>query len=143
MSKTQVHKPLIKLLAEASQRERETLVKSLEAQGFPGVAAAQVRLLELLLAGPQHIQALAQASGTTKQFCAREVKKLHAQQLVLLAASRQDQRVTLVSLAARGRRLLEVVAREKRARDAAMEKVLGKAGAVSLRRLLGLLVDAP
>ncbi len=136
-------RPLLTLLTLATQRERDALVRALQAHGFDGIALPEVRLLAELKAEPRSIQALADATATTKQYCAREVTKLEEAGFVSRAASAGDRRMILVSLRARGRRLLDATRAAKHALDAAVARRLGNQEARTLRRLLARLLDEP
>jgi DNA-binding MarR family transcriptional regulator len=141
MSTNEDPRPLLTLLSLATQRERATLVAALSARGFDDIALPGARLLAALREGDASIQTLADATDTTKQFCAREVQKLATARYVRLATSKEDRRVTLVSLAPRGHDLLEASRATKRELDQTVSKKLGAQNARTLRRLLARLVD--
>src|SRR5690349_4157492 len=119
MSSNEDERPLLTLLSLATQQERETLVRTLAARGFDDIALPGARLLGALREGEASIQALAEATSTTKQFCAREVQKLVQGRYVQVATPDADRRVSLVSLLARGRSLLAASGSAKRDLDAA------------------------
>lgn len=130
-------RPLLTLLSIAAQRQRERLLVALEARGFEGIAMPEMRLLkELDHRGPSSIQALADATETTKQFCAREVKKLERGDYVVITSNEGDRRVTLVAIGPNGRRLLDVIDDVKSELDSAIEQKLGDERADELRALL-------
>ncbi|AKV02642.1 hypothetical protein AKJ09_09305 [Labilithrix luteola] len=136
-------RPLLTLLSIAAQRQRERLLVALEARGFEGIAMPEVRLAkELEQRGPSSIQTLADATETTKQFCAREVKKLERGGYVVSKASQGDRRVTLVGLAPKGQRLLEAVHDVKSELDGGIAEKLGGPNATRLRTLLERLVES-
>ncbi len=132
--------PLLTLLSAVAQAERDALVAALERRGFSGVAMPAIRLIAEVAAAERSIQALADATGTTKQFCGREVARLKKQGYLAIAPSPDDKRATSVSLAARGKKLLEAVRQAKRELDAAMLRRLGAADVERLRRMLTRLV---
>ena len=141
MSSNEDARPLLTLLSLATQRQREILVKALSARGFDDIALPGARLLAALREGESSIVSLAATTGTTKQFCAREVQKLVQGAYVQAVVSAVDRRVSLVSLAQRGRALLDASGSAKKELDAAIRKQLGDAGARALRGLLVRLVD--
>lgn len=117
------------------------MVVSLRARGFEKIGLPEMRLVgELKVRGPSSIQALADATGTTKQFCAREVKKLEGEGYVVLEPSPDDKRVTLVTLGPAGRRLMSATHEVKIEHDASIARRLGAANARALRQLLEELV---
>jgi DNA-binding MarR family transcriptional regulator len=136
-------RPLLTLLNMAAQRERDALVRALVARGFAGIGLPEVRLLAELGEEARSIKALAAATATTKQYCGREVKKLAGEGYVSMAESTGDRRVILVSLRARGRRLLDAARVAKHELDGAVARRLGGKDAHALRRLLVRLVDGP
>lgn len=136
-------RPLLTLLSIAAQRQRESLLAALEARGFEGIAMPEMRLLkELDHRGPSSIQALAVATETTKQFCAREVKKLERGGYLVITSNEGDRRVTLVAIGSNGRRLLEVINDVKSELDSVIEAKLGDESAEELRSLLERLVES-
>jgi DNA-binding MarR family transcriptional regulator len=135
--------PLLSLLSRATEHERRALVAELAERGFDDVGLAGARLLARLADGPASIQALAAASGTTKQFAAREVKKLERAGYVSVAASPNDGRATSVTLARRGRRLLEESRQVKLALTARVKRRLGARALATLERLLVALTATP
>lgn len=137
---TDDERPLLTLLSLATNLERARLITSLTADGFDDIALPGARILGVLRAGPSSIQALAEATETTKQFAAREVQKLDRARYVTVSPSPDDKRATVVQLAPRGRRLLEASHRIKHALDQAVARKLGERDAASLRRLLERLV---
>lgn len=138
---TQDDRPLLTLLSLATNAERARLVRELADRGFDDVALAGARLIATVAAGPKSIQALAEATETTKQFTAREVRKLVAARYVATAPSPEDGRVTLVRIEPRGRKLLDASREAKRALDADAAKKLGARELSTLRKLLARLVD--
>jgi DNA-binding MarR family transcriptional regulator len=139
MSSADEDQPLLTLLNAVTQRQRDALVAALTRRGFAGVALPGVRLLAELTQGARSVQALADATATTKQFCAREVKRLAQGGYVTLANSVEDRRVTLVLLTTTGRRLMAAVRQAKRELDGVIAQRLGAADARTLRRLLARL----
>jgi DNA-binding MarR family transcriptional regulator len=139
MSSADEDQPLLTLLNAVTQRQRDALVAALTRRGFAGVALPAVRLLAELTQGARSVQALADATATTKQFCAREVKRLAQGGYVTLANSVEDRRVTLVLLTTTGRRLMAAVRQAKRELDGVIAQRLGAADARTLRRLLARL----
>lgn len=135
--------PLLSLLSRATEHERRALVTELAERGFDDVGLAGARLLARLADGPTSIQELAAASGTTKQFAAREVKKLERAGYVSVAASPSDGRASSVALARRGRRLLEVSRRTKLTLAARARQRLGARDLATLERLLVALTATP
>ncbi|AKU95431.1 Transcriptional regulator, MarR family [Labilithrix luteola] len=141
MSKSAEKPPILTLLSIAAQREKESMVVALRARGFDKIGPPEMRLVgELKVRGPSSIQALADATGTTKQFCAREVKKLEAKGYVSLEPSPDDKRVTLVVLGPAGRRFTAAAHDVKVEHDASIARRLGAANARALRQLLEELV---
>lgn len=141
MSKSAEKPPILTLLSIATQREKDAMVVSLRARGFEKIGLPEMRLVgELKVRGPSSIQALADATGTTKQFCAREVKKLEGEGYVSLEPSPDDKRVTLVTLGPAGRRLMAATHEVKIEHDASIARRLGAANARALRQLLEELV---
>jgi DNA-binding MarR family transcriptional regulator len=137
---THDERPLLTLLSLATNLERARLIDSLAAEGFDDIALPGARILGALRGGPCSIQALAEATETTKQFAGREVQKLSRARYVSVAPSAEDKRASLVQLAPRGRRLLDASHRTKHALDEAVARKLGERDAASLRRLLERLV---
>lgn len=135
-------RPLLALLSIVAQREREAMVEAMAARGFDGVSLPVVRLLDKLTEQPRSVQALAGVTGTTKQFCGREVKRLEALGYLTVKPSAEDRRVTLVSLRIRGRRLLAAMQDAKRELDATVIRRLGADDANVLRRLLSTLAES-
>jgi DNA-binding MarR family transcriptional regulator len=133
--------PLLSLLSLATNRERARLTAALAAEGFDDIALPGARILGALRSGPQSIQALAQATDTTKQFAAREIQKLCRARYVSVSQSAEDKRVSVVRLEPRGRRLLDASHHTKHALDRAVARKLGERDAASLRRLLERLVS--
>ncbi|NUP12838.1 MAG: MarR family transcriptional regulator [Polyangiaceae bacterium] len=131
-----VEQPLLSLLNVVTQRERDALVAGLERRGFAGAALPALRLIGEVRTGARSIQALADATGTTKQFCGREAQRLHKAGYLTLQPSPDDKRVTLVSLASRGQKLLGAVADVKSELDKAIVKKLGATDAKAFRRAL-------
>lgn len=138
---TDDERPLLTLLALATNLERARLIASLELEGFGDIALPGARILGALRDGPRSIQALAAATETTKQFTAREVQKLSRARYASAAPSPDDKRSTLVRLESRGKRLLEASKRVKHALDQAVARKLGERDAATLRRLLARLVE--
>jgi len=134
--------PLLSLLSRATEQERRLLVSELAARGFDDIGLAGARLLARLAHGPASIQALAAASGTTKQFAAREVKKLARAGYVSVAASESDGRATSVTLSPRGSRLLAESRKLKLALTARARRLLGARDLATLERLLVALTRA-
>ena len=141
MSTVDDPRPLLTLLHVVLQREREAQMAALARRGFGGVTFPALRLLVELEAEARSVQALADATGTTKQFCAREVKKLEEAGYVSLERSEDDRRVTPVSLSGSGRKLLVAARAAKHELDVAVGRRLGLADARTLRRLLARLAD--
>lgn len=135
--------PLLTLLSRATEYERQKLVKGLGERGFDDIGLAGARLLARLSGGPASIQELAAANGTTKQFAAREVKKLERSGYVALAASPSDGRATSVTLARRGTELLAESRRVKQALATRARRKLGARNLATLERLLLRLTEAP
>ncbi|MEQ1502260.1 MAG: MarR family winged helix-turn-helix transcriptional regulator [Myxococcota bacterium] len=135
--------PLIVLMTVATARERETLAIRMRERGFDGVATPELRLLAELRDGPRSIQALARSSGTTKQFCAREVRKLAALGCVATGPGADDRRTVEVTLAPRGTAALIAAAEVKRELDRAIDARLGPDDARTLRGLLVRLLADP
>jgi DNA-binding MarR family transcriptional regulator len=133
----------LSLLSAVTQQEREALMRGLAGRGFPGVMLPAVRLLSELREGPKSVQALADATGTTKQFCGREVQKLDEAGLASTDRSRADKRVVLVELTAKGGRLLDAVKVVKRELDGDIARRVGAANAKTLRALLTRLLAPP
>ncbi len=131
--------PLLTLLNAVVQREREALVAALARRGFAGVSLPAVRLLAEVKAGPKSVQALADATGTTKQFCGREVKRLADAGYLGVHPSDEDRRALVVSLLERGRRLMAAAREVKHELDAGIARRLGERDARLLRRLLARL----
>ncbi len=131
--------PLLTLLSVVTQNEREALVAALERRGFHGVSLPAVRLLAELKDAPKSVQSLADATGTTKQFCAREVKRLDEAGYLEVAPSEEDRRAVVVSLGPHGRRLMAAARDIKRELDGAIVRRLGEKDARVLRTLLARL----
>lgn len=134
--------PLLSLLSLATQQQRGRLVAGLVERGFDDIALPGARILAAIEGRSLSIQALAEMTGTTKQFTAREVRKLAHARYVTLQSSGEDRRVSLVQLQARGKKLLETSRKAKFNLDAAVEHALGTADARALRRILLRLLDA-
>ena len=134
--------PLLSLLSRATEHERRALVRELAAGGFDDIGLAGARLLARLAGGPASIQALAASNGTTKQFAAREVRKLEGAGYVSIAASKGDARARSVTLARRGGRLLEESRRVKLLLAARAKRRLGARSLATLERLLVALAAA-
>ena len=135
--------PLLSLLSRATEQERRSLVGELAARGFDDIGLAGARLLARLAEGPASIQLLADAGGTTKQFAAREVRKLERASYVSVAASQSDGRAASVTLAPRGARLLAESRKVKLALTARARRRLGARHFALLERLLVELTRAP
>jgi DNA-binding MarR family transcriptional regulator len=133
-------RPLLTLLSLATNLERARLLALLAAEGFDDIALPGARILGALRDGPRTIQALAEATETTKQFAAREVQKLDGARYVSVGPAPDDKRASMVQLEARGRRLLDASHRIKHSLDHAVSRKLGERDAASLRRLLVRLV---
>jgi DNA-binding MarR family transcriptional regulator len=140
-AKSALQLPLLSLLSRATEQERRRLVADLAQRGFDDLALAGARVLGHLQDGPLSIQALAVATATTKQFTAREVKRLEQRGYVNLSPSEADGRVTLVALTERGRALLSASTRTKVALEAQAERRLGAHELATLRRLLTRLTE--
>lgn len=133
--------PLLSLLSRATEQERRALVNELAARGFDDIGLAGARLLARLAEGAASIQLLAAAAGTTKQFAAREVRKLERAGYVSVAASQSDARAASVTLARRGSQLLEESRQIKLALTARARRRLGARDLATLERLLVALIE--
>ena len=133
--------PLLSLLSRATEQERRALVDALAARGFDDIGLPGARLLARLADGAASIQLLAAAAGTTKQFAAREVRKLGRAGYVSVAASHSDARAASVTLARRGSQLLEESRQLKLALTARARRRLGARDLATLERLLVALLE--
>lgn len=136
----QTRRSYLTLLSMATERQRRDLVAALRVRGFDDVNLSGARILRVLGREPKIVQALADATGTTKQFAAREVRHLAEAGYVETSPSPADGRAVLVKATRRGHRLLAASDREKRRLDAGVEARLGPRDARELRRLLARLV---
>lgn len=66
-------------------------------------------LFTIAEAQPVSIQAVTQRTGRDKSQMTRKLKELEAKRLVVRAGSEQDRRVTLLSLTAKGERLVDAL----------------------------------
>ena len=138
---SQADPPLLTLLSRATEQERRALLVTLAQQGFDDATLPGARILVVLAEGPRAVQAVAQATQTTKQFAGREVQKLLEADYVHLEQSTHDRRAWQVSIAPRGRALLDASKLAKRGLDQAVAKRLGRRDTDELRRLLLRLLE--
>ncbi len=131
------------LLSPVLQAEREAVVAALVARGFADVSLPALRLLYELRGGSVTIQGLARAAGVTKQFCARELKKLAQGGLVLVQDSLTDMRAREVSIEPDGLRALVTVSAAQAALDKVLAQRLGRTDASHLRRIVARLASKP
>jgi DNA-binding MarR family transcriptional regulator len=131
--------PFFTLLTSVANQQRDALAETLRRRGFDGIGLPGFRLVAELERGERSVQGLAAATGTTKQFCAREVHRLAEEGYLTLQSSEDDRRVTLISPSERGRRFMAAVREVKHELDSAIVKRLGASDARRFRRMLTIL----
>lgn len=109
------------LVQALAQEMRGDLVGRLKLCGYANIGMSDIRLIWHASTGGHNVQRLAALTGTTKQFCAREVQKLRAAGLLRTDSDKQDGRALKIRLTANGERLLADVQREKAALERSLE----------------------
>jgi DNA-binding MarR family transcriptional regulator len=131
---------LLALLSDAAQSQREALLAGLRKRGVVDVTLADLRLLSELKQ-PASIQTLADATSTTKQFCARQVHKLVEKGYARIDASDDDRRIALVARDKSATKLLAAAKATKLRMDADLVRRIGAGEVQALRRTLAKLID--
>lgn len=109
---------------------RQALLERLTARGHADIGMPDVKLLWCLGDEPITVQQAAQMIGTTKQFAARTVAKLHDAGLVQVKTHPTDRRASAITATRKGAALIAIVAAE---RDVIEQEWQSRIGANELR----------
>ena len=122
-------------------KTRKALSDAIAARGYGEISVPEARLIWEISTGGQNIQQLAARTGTTKQFCAREVAKLRDAGYLATTPDTRDKRSVQVALTTAGKTLLKDLRAEKLRLEDEMRTQLGATAYDAFRAAMGRLVD--
>ncbi len=118
---------IVELSQALAAQTRNILTDAMIARGYDGICMPEARLIWEASVGTLNIQQLAERTGTTKQFCAREVAKLRDGGYLDTKSDVGDKRAVRVTLTTRGEKLLGDLREEKLKLEAEMRARIGNA----------------
>jgi len=121
---------------------RGDLLARLAARGHSKTGMPDVKLLWCLGDAPVNVQQVAEMTGTTKQFAARTVGKLHEAGLVHVEPGAEDKRSIAITATKQGAALLATIREEKDAIEAQWRATLGDATFDAIALALAQLFDS-
>jgi DNA-binding MarR family transcriptional regulator len=134
---------IVELSQLLANQTRKALTDAMIARGYDGICMPEARLIWEVAASTPNIQQLAERTGTTKQFCAREVAKLREAGYLATEIDPGDKRAVRVGLTEKGENLMRDLREEKLGLEAEMRARVGSdTYDAVLRAMNGLVVDA-
>ncbi len=132
---------LFEVLQLMAAQTRKGLNEASAALGYDGISVPEARLIWEISTGSRNIQQLAERTGTTKQFCAREIAKLREAGFVVTKTDSVDKRAVRVMLTPKGETLLADLGAEKLRLEAEMRDRIGPEAYAQTIKTLSALLD--